>query len=188
MSHLWSWRRVILSLLLLLAMTLFAAVLLRDLPRGEPTTPPTPAQHQIYHRILVQTPDAPGAVWSHNQRVDFVWQAQAATAPGPPQPVAVSCTVSVYGPYPSEAAALEALRRVLASQVTPVPDTPPPFPVLRAITLDTYLHDSTDYRMPLDLPDALAPGHYGWVAQAVEGVPPTGSVRRWTGLASVSQD
>lgn len=161
MTHLWTRRRLALSLALCVVVVLFAAVVVRTWSSTfRPPAPPTPRPptHAIYRFHLEGFPSDP---LHPGQQLTLRWVPELINPASTALAVNFVCAFGLYGPYTSQADA----DRLATSLVSRDPAAWPPFTVFPE---PSYISDQTaePQSVVLALPLALHPGIYVAISTA----------------------
>lgn len=156
----WSSRRLGLTLVLAVCIALLWVLALRDATSTQPGRAPdvaaptlTAVGHRTYTFTLhIPSPEVP---WRAGERLVFDWVPQFTSFSLSDRPNPVQCTVVLYGPFPTSAAA----QQQLAGPGTP-PSVPAVAPALAPPPLLVDDWTSQPTTMVLTLPATLAPGYY----------------------------
>lgn len=116
-----------------------------------------PKAHATYQFVL--EPMSPATVWHPGQRIALRWLATP-TGTSKAHPIALKCTVLLYGPYPTKERAADQ-----ESVVSPPPSsggqsTQAVSPAAQAPSLSLTDANSQAQSTTLTLPASLAPGYY----------------------------
>ncbi len=136
----------------------------------------TPTAHATYQFAL--EPLSPSTAWHPGQRVVLRWH-PSPTGTSRTRPIQLSCTVQLYGPFPTKERAVDQ-----ESVVSPPPSSAGPSaqavsPAVQAPALSVTDATSQVQNTTLTLPATLAPGYYilrSLETSAAPGGPAVGSV------------
>ena len=136
----------------------------------------TPTAHETYQFVL--EPLSPSTVWHPGQHVALRWL-PTPTGTSRAHPIALKCTVLLYGPYPTKERAADQ-----ESVVSPPPSSggqsaQAATPAIQAPALSPTDATSRAQTITLTLPTSLAPGYYilrSLQTSASPGGPAVGSV------------